>query len=108
LSLGRVRNIASAWLNGRDLGVAWCAPWRLAIPPRVLKKRGNELKITVANLWWNRLLRDSALPPAERLTWIPGEYPFTGNEQLQASGLLGPVRIETWALRDPDVRKQVG
>ena len=97
LSLGRVSNMASARLNGRDLGVAWCAPWRLPIPPHVLKSRGNELEITVANLWWNRLVRDSTLPQAKRLTWIPGEYPFTGNEPLQASGLLGPVRIETLA-----------
>ena len=94
LSLGDVRNIAEARLNGQSLGVAWCAPWRLALPERVLKARGNELEITVANLWWNRLVRDSLLPEAERLTWIPGKYPFTGNEELQPSGLLGPVRID--------------
>lgn len=94
LSLGRVCNMAAARLNGRDLGVAWCAPWRLAVPQRALKGRGNELEITVANLWWNRLGRDSRLPQTERLTWIPGKYPFAGNEPLQASGLLGPVRIE--------------
>jgi len=94
LSLGEVRNIAAARLNGQDLGVAWCAPWRLALPERVLKARGNELEITVANLWWNRLFRDSSLPEAERLTWIPGKYPFSGNERLQRSGLLGPVRID--------------
>ena len=94
LSLGEVRNIAAARLNGQDLGVAWCAPWRLALPERVLKARGNELEVTVANLWWNRLLRDSSLPEGERLTWIPGKYPFSGDEQLQASGLLGPVRID--------------
>jgi hypothetical protein len=93
LSLGSVCNIAAVRFNARDLGVAWCAPWRLALPQGVLKTRGNELEITVANLWWNRLVRDSSLPEAERLTWIPGKYPFTGNEQLQPSGLLGPVRI---------------
>ncbi|MBS1805178.1 MAG: hypothetical protein JST28_17595 [Acidobacteria bacterium] len=94
LSLGEVRNIAAARLNGQELGVAWCAPWRLALPERVLRARGNELEITVANLWWNRLVRDSSLPEAERLTWIPGKYPFNGNEKLQPSGLLGPVRID--------------
>jgi hypothetical protein len=93
LSLGDVRNMAEARLNGQDLGVAWCAPWRLALPERVLKARGNELAVTVANLWWNRLVKDSALPEAKRLTWIPGKYPFSGSEQLQASGLLGPVQI---------------
>jgi hypothetical protein len=74
--------------------VVWCAPWRVTLSHSVLKARDNELEITVANLWWNRLVRDSSLPEAERLTWIPGKYPFTGNEQLQPSGLLGPVQIE--------------
>ena len=32
LSLGRVHNIASVRLNGRDLGVAWCDPWRVSLP----------------------------------------------------------------------------
>ena len=94
LSLGRVHNMASVRLNGHDLGITWVAPWRVALPMSLLKPRGNQLEITVANLWWNRLVRDSGLPPAERLTWIPEKYPFTGNELLQASGLLGPVRIE--------------
>jgi len=94
LSLGRVHNIASVRLNGRDLGVAWCAPWRVSLPKNVLKARGNELEITVANLWLNRLIRDSGLQEKERLTWIPGKYPFKPDDPLQPSGLLGPVRIE--------------
>ena len=94
LSLGVVHNIASARLNGADLGVAWRAPWRLAVPPDVLKARGNALEITVANLWVNRLIRDSGLAEKERLTWIPGKYPFQASDPLQPSGLLGPVRLE--------------
>jgi alpha-L-rhamnosidase len=94
LSLGRVHNIASVRLNGRDLGVAWCDPWRVRLPADVLKTGGNALEITVANLWLNRLIRDSGLPEEERLTWIPGKYPFQPGEPLRPSGLLGPVRIE--------------
>ena len=94
LSLGRVHNIASVRLNGRDLGVVWCAPWRASVPANGLKARGNELEITVANLWVNRLIRDSGLLEKERLTWIPGKYPFQSEDPLQPSGLLGPVRIE--------------
>jgi len=94
LSLGQVHNIASVRLNGGDLGVVWCAPWRLNLPANVLKTSGNELEITVANLWVNRLIRDSGLPEKERLTWIPGKYPFHADDPLQPSGLLGPVRIE--------------
>jgi hypothetical protein len=94
MSLGRVCNMASVRLNGRELGVVWVAPWRVGVPQGLLKARGNELEITVANLWWNRLVRDSGLAEPERLTWIPGKYPFAGDEPLQASGLLGPVQIE--------------
>jgi len=94
VSLGRVCNMAAVRLNGRDLGVTWVAPWRVAVPRGVLKARENQLEIVVANLWWNRLVRDSRLPKEERLTWIPDKSPFTGDEALQESGLLGPVRIE--------------
>ena len=94
LSLGRVHNIASVRLNGRDMGVVWCDPWRVSLPADVLKTRENELEITVANLWLNRLIRDSGLPEEERLTWIPGKYPFQPEDPLQPSGLLGPVQIE--------------
>jgi len=76
------------------LGVTWVSPWRVAVPEGLLKPKENQLEIVVANLWWNRLVRDSQLPKAERLTWIPDKYPFTGNEPLQVSGLLGPVQIE--------------
>jgi len=92
LSLGDVKNIAQVSLNGTDLGIAWCTPWHLEIPPGILKNRDNRLEITVANLWCNRLIGDAALPPEKRITrstW----YPFPPNAPLQKSGLLGPVTV---------------
>ncbi|CAN5613079.1 hypothetical protein BH11ARM2_BH11ARM2_21690 [soil metagenome] len=92
LSLGTVRNMASVRLNGRDLGVAWCAPWRLAIPKGTLKAKGNLLEITVANLWANRLIGDAGLPPERRITkttWSP----YGADSPLLPSGLLGPVTL---------------
>jgi hypothetical protein len=92
LSLGRVKNLASVKLNGKELGVVWCAPWRVEIPPGVLRPRQNDLEITVANLWINRLIGDSGLPAAKRLaatTWNP----FTPASPLVESGLLGPVTL---------------
>jgi hypothetical protein len=97
IALGRVCNIATAQLNGRDLGTAWCHPWRLNIPPGLLHEKANNLEIVVANLWVNRLIRDSGLPPNERLTWVTGN-PLHPDAPLLPSGLLGPVTIESTIL----------
>lgn len=93
LSLGRVKNLASVKLNGHDLGIVWCDPWKIAIPEGVLQGRNNKLEITVANLWINRLIGDSNLPQEKRLTWVPGN-PFHPDSPLQESGLLGPVTVQ--------------
>ena len=94
LALGPVKNMASVKLNGRDLGIVWCDPWRTEIPDGVLRQGNNRLEITVANLWINRLIGDSRLPPKQRLTWTTYQ-PFRPDSPLQPSGLLGPVSIQT-------------
>jgi hypothetical protein len=81
VALGKVANIASIKINQRDLGVAWCEPWRLQIPKGALQQRGNSLEVVVANLWTNRLIGDSNLPPEKRLTWITGN-PFHPEDTL--------------------------
>lgn len=93
LSLGEVKNLASVRLNGEDLGTAWCAPWRLKIPRGILRAKDNKLEITVANLWINRLIRDSSLPEGQRLTKTT-RNPYRPESPLQPSGLLGPVTIQ--------------
>ena len=62
LDLGVVRNLARVRLNGRDLGVVWCAPWRAEIPPGLLRAAGNSLEIEVVNTWVNRLIGDEFEP----------------------------------------------
>jgi hypothetical protein len=91
LDLGQVENIAEVRVNGRCLGVSWTAPWRVDITDAV-KPTGNELVITVANLWVNRLVRDSGLPTENRLTWTT-HNPYKPNSPLLPSGLLGPVTV---------------
>jgi len=93
LSLGGVANLASVKLNGQDLGVVWCQPWRVTIPDGLLRAKGNSLEIVVANLWTNRLIADSGLPQAQRLTWTTSN-PFHPGDQRLPSGLLGPVTLE--------------
>ena len=116
LDLGVVKNMARVSLNGRDLGVVWCAPWRVEITAAV-RPQGNRLEITVANLWPNRLIGDEQLPPdceygkeGNLLRWpdwfLKGEprpspsrrafstwKHFDKDSPLLPSGLLGPVTL---------------
>lgn len=93
LDLGVVKNVAHVRLNGRDLGVIWCAPWRVDVT-NALKQGANELEITVANLWINRLIGDAALPPEKRRTWT-SMNPYKPESALVESGLLGPVFLKS-------------
>ena len=127
LDLGTVNHLARVKINGRDLGVVWTAPWRVAIPQGLLNEKGNELSVEVTNVWANRLIGDEQEP--DDCTWIRGprgngrflkEFPdwflkkqprpskgrygfttwnyFTKDSALVPSGLLGPVRILASAL----------
>ena len=116
LDLGTVKNIAAVRLNGRDLGVVWCDPWRVEITSAV-KARGNRLEIRVANLWPNRLIGDEREPPdaeyarggnlarwpdwmlegkprpsARRLTFSTWKH-YDKDSPLLPSGLLGPMKV---------------
>ena len=96
LSLGTVHDLARIRVNGRDLGVIWCAPWQIKIPDGLLKAEGNQLEIEVVNTWVNRLIRDGTLPVSEQLTWVTAN-PYAGTKglppQLREAGLLGPVQL---------------
>lgn len=94
LDLGKVHEIARVRLNGKDLGVVWCAPWRIDISD-ALKAGNNDLAIEVANLWPNRLIGDATKPEAERFTWTIQGHPYNAKSQLLPSGLLGPVQLVT-------------
>jgi hypothetical protein len=113
LDLGEVKNVAQVRLNGKDLGVVWTAPWRVAVGDAI-KPGENHLEIDVVNLWPNRLIGDGLLPKGQRLTRTnvrtydtpPGESDFCGldpdcamrlktgaSPKLLSSGLLGPVKV---------------
>jgi hypothetical protein len=112
IDLGVVNDIARVKLNGLDMGVIWCAPWRIDIS-EALKPGTNELEIEVANRWVNRLLGDTQEPDRNVRTvkfenglmggqeYLTGRYTFTPKQSMEAfrykeplsSGLLGPVSI---------------
>jgi len=112
IDLGVVNDIARVKLNGKDVGVIWCAPWRIDISG-ALKEGNNELEIEVANRWINRLLGDKQEPDANVRTvrfdngllggqeFTTGRYTFTTQAAMGSfrfteplpSGLLGPVEL---------------
>ena len=113
IDLGVVNDIARVKLNGKDMGVIWCAPWRIDISS-ALKEGTNELEIEVANRWINRLLGDRQEPDANvrkvkfknglmgGQEFTTGRYTFTTKAAMGSfnfteplsSGLLGPVKIQ--------------
>jgi hypothetical protein len=71
LDLGMVYEVAEVRINGKNVGVSWCPPYRLNITG-YLKQGSNNLRIDVANVLKNHL---------------------TAGEYSRPSGLVGPVKI---------------
>ncbi len=104
LQLGTVAALAQVWLNGKDLGIVWTAPWQVELTG-ALKTGKNELEIAVTNPWANRLVGDAALPLEQRITksnmafekgkrTLKAYQGFASEDALQPSGLQGPLRVE--------------
>jgi hypothetical protein len=92
LDLGDIKDVgvAKIKLNGQDLGIVWCPPFRVNISG-LLKKKGNILEIEVTNSWRNRLIGDRTLPLDKQLTRT--NITVKPEWQLEESGLIGPVKI---------------
>ena len=116
LCLGSVpTGLAHVFVNGKDCGVAWCAPWEVDIAS-ALREGENEIEIRYTNNWYNRLVGDCFLKPEDRVTrstlqywtkprgYLDAKRPwrllptvYSGpsvSDQLQPSGLLGPVSVK--------------
>jgi hypothetical protein len=112
IDLGEVNNMARVWVNGKDMGVVWTAPFRLKISDAVVAGE-NKIDIEVANLWPNRLIGDEQKPDDGIVKnqwpeWLKngtartsGRFTFTTfkfyikDSKLLKSGLMGPVKIIT-------------
>lgn len=113
LYLGRVAGgCARVLVNGTDCGVAWCYPFWVKVPQKILKKGVNSLEVQVVNTWRNRLIGDCILPENERKTktclelspgprnnafmeigrmvWAKG---YCAEDELDVCGLCGPVEL---------------
>ena len=97
IDLGDVRESARVRLNGREIGTALLAPWRL--PLEGLKPKRNLLEVDVTSVAANRI-RDL---DRRKVTWrIFNEINFVNidykpfdaaNWPVRDCGLLGPVRL---------------
>lgn len=95
LDLGDVKHVAAVRLNGKELGVLWCSPWRVDITD-CIKDTGNVLEIDIVNLWANQVIGDWKLPVEKRFTKTHDVFRFDmlrGSTPLTDAGLLGPVNI---------------
>lgn len=92
IDLGRVGDVAELRVNGKAIGTAWLAPYRLDIS-RHVKIGRNAIEIKVANLWVNRLIGDKQ-PESERVTFTTAPT-YRADAPLRPSGLIGPVRLLT-------------
>lgn len=101
LNLGKVGDIATVKLNGKEVGVYWKPPY-IANITDFMKAGKNELTIEVTNLWINRLIGDEKLPAKERKTRTNLENNSfydklrgaDADKYLRVSGLMGPVSIK--------------
>jgi hypothetical protein len=97
LDLGKVKNLAEVWINGKSLGIIWKTPFRVEVTD-ALKTGSNRLEIKVTNLWVNRLIGDQQ--PGIKTTYTYTTRAFYAAESpLLPSGLLGPVRILSVSLK---------
>ena len=100
LDLGKVKEIATVFLNGHELGTTVFAPHVFDIT-KIVRPGENFLVVKVTNTWLNRLIYDDNLPDDERLTNTNLTRGPTGetlwrDAKPKSSGLLGPVRIIPW------------
>jgi hypothetical protein len=125
LDLGQVDVLAEVIVNGKNLGILWCDPFRVDITAAA-KHGDNSLEIRVTNLWVNRLIGDEQYPedcewegnkslkdwPAwlqegkprpssQRLAFATWKF-WTKDDTLPSSGLLGPVYLRAGKLIELD------
>lgn len=99
LDLGQVESLAEVVVNGCKYQWLWKPPYRVDITD-ALKKGVNVLEVKVVNTWHNRLLGQKLEPEAFNTTesdqpWL--SVPYEPENNLKASGLIGPVRVMTLA-----------
>ncbi|WP_343610791.1 glycosyl hydrolase [Novosphingobium sp.] len=96
IDLGQVNEVAQVTVNGKVVGTAWHAPYRVDVSDAV-HAGTNRVEIKVANLWINRLIGDAQpdmqKPGAQKVTFTALPT-YRADAPLRPSGLIGPVVLE--------------
>lgn len=120
IDLGEVHDVARVVVNGKTCGYAWHKPYRVEITGAI-RQGENDIELHVANRWINRLIGDEYLPVEGKWQTSPGHpettrllaewpewfragkpapggriafctcRPFSKEDPLAPSGLIGPV-----------------
>ena len=93
LSFPNVKDIAHVWINGKDCGIAWTAPYEVEITG-ALQKGKNTIEIEVVNTWHNALRGlDAGKAPYEGI-WTNAKYRTKGDDLLPAGLLAEPMILK--------------
>lgn len=90
LDLGTVHAIAKVRINGLEITTLWKEPYTTDITA-ALRQGSNILEVEIINTWHNRLVGDRQ--PGAKPTTFTTTNKFNAQTPLQASGLLGPVKL---------------
>ena len=87
-----MKDIAHVWVNGKDCGIIWTAPYEADITG-TLKKGENRIEIEVVNTWHNALRgMDQGKSPYEGI-WTNAKYRTKGDYLLPAGIIEEPEII---------------
>ena len=90
LSFPNVKDIVHVWINGKDCGIVWTAPYEVEITG-ALKKGKNTIEIEVVNTWHNALRgADKGKAPYNGI-WTNAKYRTTGDGLLPAGLIEAPI-----------------
>lgn len=99
LDLGKVKDVAEVFVNGKKAKVLWCPDYSCDIT-NLVNEGKNKLEVRVTNTWNNRIAGDDMNPEKERFTFYPvigyspdGKRRQYNEKDLLESGLMGPVMI---------------
>ena len=95
LDVGDFESVARVSLNGKQLGDLWKPGTSLDISGLLKTTGENELKVTVANVYRNRLVGDLAQYGKVQNLWTtsPIEQFLNKGTPLKPSGLMGPLKL---------------